>query len=74
MDPNYAGKTLVLEGNANDDFSFYVHKHLDLFWLIPSSENPNKLIGSIVDNTEREKVLSYAIKKARESGYTLTLW
>ena len=73
-DPYYAGKILVLEGEGIDESSFCIHKHLDIFWSVTSSENPKHSTGVIVEDFERENLLSYVIEKAKENGYTLTLW
>lgn len=73
-DPYFAEKTLVLEGEGIDNTTFCVHKHLDMFWSTPSPENPNQLIGTTIKASERDAILSYAVQKANENGYTLTLW
>lgn len=74
QDPYFAGKTLVLEGEGIDNFSFCVHKHLDIFWTTPSIEDFDRAVGTVVDGIERENLLSYVIKSTKENGYTLTVW
>ena len=73
-DPYYAGKTVELQGEAFDDVTFHVRKSEKLYWSVPSSENPSRYIGVSVDDSEKEKLLSYITKKAQEIGYKVALW
>lgn len=73
-DSIYAGKTVELQGEALDDYTFYVAKSQKLYWSVPSPENPNRYIGVSVDDSEKENLLSYIVERAQEIGYKITLW
>lgn len=73
-DALYAGKTLVLEGEGVDESTFCVHKHLNIFWSISSTDNLHQSAGVLVEGTDRESILSYVMMRTEEAGYKLTLW
>lgn len=73
-DTFYAGKTVELQGEALDDTTFHVSGSEKLYWIASSPENPDCYIGIGVDDSEKEKLLSYIIKKAQEIDYKLILW
>lgn len=73
-DPFYAGKIVELQGEAFDDTTFYVSKSEKIYWSVPSTENQGRCIGISVDDSEKEKLLSYIAEKTQEMGYKFILW
>ena len=73
-DPFYPGKKVSLQGEAVDDFTFYVLNNSKLYWVVPSPENPNRYVGISVDDSEKESLLLYIIEKSKEKGFRFILW
>ena len=73
-DPYYPGKTVELHGESPDDTTFYIYRSEKMYWSVPSPQNPNRTVGMIVKDAEKEKLLSHLIEKAQAMGYKLMLW
>lgn len=67
------GRVLEVEGERLDDFTFLIFQNEDMYWTIPFSRIPGHYAGIVVEELEKEKLLSYLLQKGQEVGYTFIL-
>jgi hypothetical protein len=67
----YAGKEVRIEGENSSDGFFISRKSLQ--WLISNSEN-NSVKVKEMDDSEKEKVITYLVDEGKKQGFVFGLF